>query len=135
MKTILAMISLCLPSLNLLPSLIQTDRLNQEINFSQFKQFCLLLFGLEILHLSEFQINTEFRWCLRSLIMREYTSPTHEHASPLKNVLCYLTVRQNCIRRVKSIEEILLEHKEKQKTVMAIFKNVNYGECLQAKKF
>ena len=67
--------------------------------------------------------------------MREYTSPTHEHASPLKNVLCYLTVRQNCIRRVKSIEEILLEHKEKQKTVMAIFKNVNYGECLQAKKF
>ena len=72
METLLAMISLCLPSLDLNFSLLQLERLVKEVSFGQFKQFCLSLFGQNILNMTEIQISTELRLCLRILIRREF---------------------------------------------------------------
>ncbi len=78
METLLAIISLCLPSLDLNLGLLQLERLEKEVNFGQFKPLCLSLFGQNILNMTEIQISTELRLSLRILIIREFIPPSTE---------------------------------------------------------
>ena len=94
METLLALISLCLPSLDLNLGMLQLGRLDKEVNFGQFKQLCLSLFGQKILSMSEMQISTELRLSLRILIIREFTlSPTEK--------------KYTRVTRLKSITELI----------------------------
>lgn len=94
METLLALISLCLPSLDLNLGLLQLGRLDKEVNFGQFKQLILSLFGQKILSMSEMQISTELRLSLRILIIREFTpSPTEK--------------KYTCVTKLKSITELI----------------------------